>query len=396
MVQILYAKECFVSISKISEPVRYLLWAKSAGRCEFDGCNKPLWRDNLTQIEMNFADVAHIIGNSPDGPRGDVILSDAYCNDVSNLMLMCMDHHRMIDRIIKVYNDEVLRQMKMIHEERIERLTEIKTDKTSHVLIYRGMIGEHQPKIDYREAWSAMAPEWYPSSRLPIELGLHNAAFHDNEEIFWRIEEENLSRQFSMKVKPLLSRDSERNHFSIFAFAAQPLLIKLGTLLSDIHPAEVYQRHREPQTWEWVPCPERFEYQVLEPKLVENIVTLNLSLSATIETSRIKQVFGEQKYSEWKFTIENPHNDFLKSKAQLQMFRTEFRTLLNRIKAKHGENSVLHIFPAVPVSIAVEIGRVWQPKADLPMVIYDQNRKATGFIKALTIGVVKNDQHLPN
>jgi len=380
-----------VSISKISEPVRYLLWAKSAGRCEFDGCNKPLWRDNLTQIEMNFADVAHIIGNRPDGPRGDVILSETYCNDVSNLMLMCMDHHRMIDRITKVYSDDVLRQMKIIHEERIERLTEIKTDKTSHVLIYRGMIGEHQPKIDYREAWSAMAPEWYPSSRMPIELGLPNSPFQDNEENFWRFEEESLERQFNTKVKPFLFSDTERNHFSIFAFAAQPLLVKLGSLFSDIHPAEVYQRHREPQTWEWVPGPERFEYQVIEPKLVENIVALNLSLSATIETSRIKQVFGEQKYSEWKLTIENPNNDFLKSKAQLQMFRTEFRTLLNRIKAEHGENSILHIFPAVPVSIAVEIGRVWQPKADLPMVIYDQNRKSTGFVKALSIGVVQND-----
>lgn len=378
-----------MSITKIPEPVRYLLWAKSAGRCEFDGCNKPLWRDNLTQIEMNFADVAHIIGNSSDGPRGDVILSEAYCNDVSNLMLMCMDHHRMIDRITKVYSDDVLRQMKSIHEERIERLTEIKTDKTSHVLIYRGMIGEHQPKIDYREAWSAMAPEWYPTSRMPIELGLPNSPFQDNEEKFWRFEEESLERQFNIKVKPFLFSDRERSHFSIFAFAAQPLLVKLGTLFSDIHPADVYQRHREPQTWEWVPGPERFEFQVVEPKLVENVVALNLSLSATIETSRIKQVFGEQRYSEWRLTIENPNNDFLKSKAQLQMFRMEFRTLLDRIKAKHGENSVLHVFPAVPVSIAVEIGRVWQPKADLPMVIYDQNRKSTGFIKALSIGGAK-------
>lgn len=382
----------FLSISDISPKVRYLLWAKSAGRCEFDGCNKPLWKDGLTQIEMNFADVAHIIGDSPDGPRGDVVLSKDYCDDVSNLMLMCLNHHRMIDQITKVYSDVVLRQMKIIHEERIERLTEIKADKTSHVLLYRGMIGEHQPKIDYREAWSAMAPEWYPSSRLPIELGLPNSPFQDNEENFWRFEEESLERQFNKKVKPFLFSETERNHFSIFAFAAQPLLIKLGALFSDIHPVEVYQRHREPQTWGWIPGPEIFEYKIAEPNSVENIVALNLSLSANIESVRIKQVFGDQKYSEWKLTIETPNNDFLKSKTQLKMFRTEFRTLLNRIKSKHGENSILHIFPAVPVSVAVEIGRVWQPKADLPMVIYDQNRKSTGFIKTLVIGDVKNDK----
>jgi len=380
-----------MSISDISQKVRYLLWAKSAGRCEFDGCNKPLWRDGLTQIEMNFGDVAHIIGDRPGGPRGNAVLSVEYCNDVSNLILMCLDHHRMIDEITRMYSDEILRQMKGVHEERMERLTAIKPDKTSHVLIYRGMIGEHQPKIDYRDTWSAMAPEWYPSSKLPIELGLHNFALQDSEEEFWRIEEKNLERQFSAKVKPFLNSDSETDHFSIFAFAAQPLLIKLGTLFSDIHPAEVYQRHREPQTWGWIPGPEKFEYQVVESESSERNVALNLSLSATIDSSRIKELFGNQKYSEWKITIENPNNDFLKSRSQLQMFRMEFRTFLNRIKAKHGENAILHIFPAVPVSVAVEIGRVWQPKADLPMVIYDQNQKLTGFARSLNIGDAKND-----
>src|SRR6266498_1537541 len=99
-----------MSVSKIPEKVRYLLWAKSAGRCEFDGCNKLLWHDGLTKIEMSFADVAHIIGGRPGGPRGNVILSTEYCNDVSNLMLMCLDHHRMIDRITETYGDDVLRQ----------------------------------------------------------------------------------------------------------------------------------------------------------------------------------------------------------------------------------------------------------------------------------------------
>jgi hypothetical protein len=380
-----------MSITNISEKVRSLLWAKSAGRCEFDGCNKPLWRDGLTQIEMNFADVAHIIGNRSDGPRGDLVLSAEYCNDVSNLMLMCLDHHRMIDQITGVYSDEILRHMKNAHEERIERLTAIKPDKTSHVLIYRGMIGEHQLKIDLRDAWSAMASEWYPSSKLPIELGLHNSTFRDNEEEFWRIEEKNLERQFNAKVTPILNGQSETSHLSIFAIAAQPLLIKLGALISDIHRAEVYQRHREPQKWAWLPGPDVFEYQTIESDSSERHVALNLSLSATIDSTRIERLFGDQRFSEWKLTIKNPNNDFLKSRAQLQMFRMEFRKLLNRIKAKHGESAILHVFPAVPVSVAVEIGRVWQPKADLPMIIYDQNRKRMGFTKALTIGDAKND-----
>jgi len=383
-------RRIYMSISDVPEKVRVLLWAKSAGRCEFDSCNEPLWRDSLTQLEMNFAEVAHIIGDRPNGPRGHPVFSQVYCNDISNLMLMCRKHHRMIDEISETYSEDVLRQMKQAHEERIEILTELKPDKTSNVLIYKGRIGDFQPKINFRDTWLAMFPEWYPASRLPIELGLSNGAFEDNEEDFWWVENKNLERQFAQKITPLLCHDGERNHYSVFAFAPQPLLIKLGSLLSDLYPAEVYQLHREPNNWEWQPGPERFDYCVYEPNTAYPLVALNLSLSATIDTSRIKATLGSQDYSEWRMTIANPNNDFLKNKAQLQLFRQEFRQLLNQIKAKHGEEAVIHIFPAVPMSIAVEIGRIRQPKADLPFVVYDQNNKIGGFVQTIVIGEIKN------
>ena len=192
-----------MSISEIPEKVRYLLWAKSAGRCEFNGCNKLLFRDELTQNEMNFADVAHIIGDSPNGPRGDIVLSKEYCSDINNLMIMCKDHHRMIDEIIRAYNVELLRQMKQAHEERIERQTEIKPDKTSQVIIYTASIGGIPPKVEFRDALVAMHPNSYPTHHLPILLGMSNSKFEENEEVFWHVETVNLERLFTAQVKPL-------------------------------------------------------------------------------------------------------------------------------------------------------------------------------------------------
>jgi len=380
-----------MSVTDIPEKVRYLLWAKSAGRCEFDGCNKPLWRDGLTQIEMNFADVAHIIGDRSGGPRGNPIFSKAYCSDVSNLMLMCQEHHRMIDENVGAYPEKILRQMKHEHEERVEILTAITPDKTSNVIIYRGRVGKFQPKIDFRDAYQAMYPERYPASHQSINLGLANSSFMDNESEYWQIESANLERQFREKVKPFLTEDRERNHFSIFAFAPQPLLIKLGSLLSDLYPADVYQLHREPATWEWQPGPESFEYIVIEPSTRHPVVALNLSLSADIASDRIEKVLGAHPYSEWRVTIKNPNNDFLKSKGQLNLFRKQFREVLNKIKVNHGEKAVINVFVAVPVSVAVEIGRVRQPKADLPFVIYDENINQQGFMHTLSIGVNENE-----
>ena len=76
----------------------------------------------------------------------------------------------------------------------------------------------------------------------------------------------------------------------------------------------------------------------------------------------------------------------MKRPADLAEFRQLVRSIFNTIKARHGERAVINIFPAMPVSAAVEVGRVWMPKADLPLVVFDQNRTLQGFLRALEIG----------
>ena len=58
---------------------------------------------------------------------------------------------------------------------------------------------------------------------------------------------------------------------------------------------------------------------------------------------------------------------------------------MDKIKSTHGHNTTLHIFPAVPVSVAIEIGRTWMPKADMAMVLYDEIKERNGFVKAINM-----------
>ena len=58
---------------------------------------------------------------------------------------------------------------------------------------------------------------------------------------------------------------------------------------------------------------------------------------------------------------------------------------MDEIKAKHGQSTLLHVFPAMPVAMSVELGRARQPKADLPWRTYDQVNKRGGFIPAVDI-----------
>jgi hypothetical protein len=113
-------------------------------------------------------------------------------------------------------------------------------------------------------------------------------------------------------------------------------------------------------------------------------VALVLALSADVVPSRITAVLGDN-VAIWTVTHSKPGNDYLQSEVQLRELRTALRQVFNQIKTAHGESAALHLFPAVPVSAAVEVGRVWMPKADLPFKVYDQNRDTGGFTFALEI-----------
>lgn len=49
-----------------------------------------------------------------------------------------------------------------------------------------------------------------------------------------------------------------------------------------------------------------------------------------------------------------------------------------------GEKTLLHVFPALPASLAVEVGRVWMPKSDLSLRLYD-NHRSHGLIPTFDI-----------
>ena len=74
-----------MSVTSISSKNKNLLWAVSAGRCEYIGCNKVLHTDILTNKKCNSAYIAHIVGDEPTGPRGDIKRSKLLANGKSSV-----------------------------------------------------------------------------------------------------------------------------------------------------------------------------------------------------------------------------------------------------------------------------------------------------------------------
>lgn len=147
----------------------------------------------------------------------------------------------------------------------------------------------------------------------------------------------------------------------------------------------MHQRYREPPTWRWQADQPAIAFCVdeyLGP--AEVTVALKLALSATVTDGRIRAVLGDDG-AIWSLTAESPHNDIMRRPEDLVEFKRHLRRLFDRIKVVLGENAIINVFPALPNSAAVEVGRVRMPKADLPLNIYDQNRSVGGFIPTLKI-----------
>lgn len=230
----------------------------------------------------------------------------------------------------------------------------------------------------------AMPPDRHPAEGRTIDIELVGCDYADHEAGYWTVQQDNLRRVFARKVKERIEQ-KEIRQLSVFALAPQPLLIELGHLLGDIVPVTVHQRYREPATWRWQAEQPAITFQVGEYSgPPEAAVALKLALSATVTDERIRAVLGDDT-AIWSLTAENPHNDIMRRPEDLVEFKRHLRRLLDRIKAVHGENATINVFPAVPNSAAVEVGRVLMPKADLPLRIYDQNRTLGGFIPTLTI-----------
>jgi len=372
-----------MSTTNISSRNQNLLWAISGGRCEYEGCNKVLHTDILTKKMYNSAYVAHIVADEPNGPRGDINRSKSQSDDINNLMLVCDVHHRLIDKVdVAGHPESRILEMKKKHENRIMRLTSIAPELSSEIILYGANIGNHNSLLSYHSACETIFPDFYPASNDAIELGVKNTALTDSTGVYWSAEAENLSLQFNQKVKSRLMQGNTC-HYSVFALAPQPLLIKLGVLLNDLHNLRVYQKHREPSTWKWQHASAGITYSLREPTVKNPVPALVFSLSATVTYDRIKKVLGTN-VSIWEIKIDTPSNDFLKTEKLLSDFRYITRLAFDKIKSHHGCVD-LHIFPAMPISASVELGRVWMPKADMPLVIYDENKANNGFFKAIII-----------
>lgn len=95
-----------------------LLWGFAAGRCAFPDCKRALVKTKTEEDEaVTTGQIAHIHARNPGGPRYDPEMTDRERNSYENLLLLCGDHHDIVDGQENSFSPDELRKIKEDHEE---------------------------------------------------------------------------------------------------------------------------------------------------------------------------------------------------------------------------------------------------------------------------------------
>lgn len=94
-----------------------ILCLASGNICAFPGCDRRLVEPGTGADDPAvLGEIAHIVGEKRRGPRGADEMPLSERNSHANLVLLCGDHHKIIDSQPNAYSVPVLRAMKSDHE----------------------------------------------------------------------------------------------------------------------------------------------------------------------------------------------------------------------------------------------------------------------------------------
>lgn len=353
----------------IPKSVQTHLWLRAGGRCEFRGCNKILYEDQVTQDPINGSHIAHIISWTESGPRGDKVLSPQLATDITNLMLTCPEHNHLIDsgENIEKYSVSFLQEMKREHEDSIRELTGLRTQLPKRVIELKSMIHGQRPSITPKEEADALFPFYPQVERIVIDVC-------DIDDL------ETAKALIDSKVKQRIINDEGSELYAAFIMALIPLGCYLGYAIGNKIPVQTYQHFRDSEDWKWRDGGGTFTVTYAEISETSENVNLLINVSGTIDKNLVKTNFPV-----YSINADDPGFGFLQSWQQVLEFRQKYRDMLDNIRVEHGEAVTIHLYPATPNPINFEIGKGIMKNLDPTIVLYDKTSEGTEYREVMCL-----------
>ncbi|MCR9072661.1 MAG: HNH endonuclease [Alphaproteobacteria bacterium] len=139
----------------ISLKSQKMLWGRAAGRCSLPECRLDLYEDETeTDDPTLVGENCHIVAESDDGPRPNPDIPVEKRNTYANLILLCRNHHKVIDAQEGRYTVEFLHRIKNEHEAWVREQLGLDTAKQEIDERYAGLIDTWQ-RLAHVENWLA-------------------------------------------------------------------------------------------------------------------------------------------------------------------------------------------------------------------------------------------------
>lgn len=135
---------------------KIMLWGRSAHRCNFPECRRELLVDEIgTDDPSLIGEICHIVARKPDGARGESSLTPAERDLYANLIMLCRNHHKIVDDTPAKYTVDVLHGMKQEHEKWVsESLPSYDSRKQRDDEVYATYVYEWIRQVDL-DNWSS-------------------------------------------------------------------------------------------------------------------------------------------------------------------------------------------------------------------------------------------------
>lgn len=375
----------------ISREEELKVYVRAGGRCCF--CQAYLMEGPIAGTPMKTGEMAHIVGAkiTKRSPRGEEPLPAEARENAENLMLACRDEHKEIDRLgaSDWATVDKLRRIKADHEGWIRRVTGL--DRSQHTTVLRFVGDVRGNAVDITKAAAAgavlMSGDRYPKFPLSaddfgfeIDVRTFDATLPD----YWQRAAAQVDRIIDHKLRDEVTA-GRVDHVSVFAFALLPLLVHLGSKLDDTFATDVYDNHRVARSWEW-PDSElaaQFETSVPSDPTSAAEAVLVLNVSGSISDFEVPASLAD--LPRWTLTLSGttPGPNPLRSPADLTAFSIAARGLFAEVELHAKGTQRLHVLAALPLSAAVELGRVHDAHVHPRLAVY--HRTDGGYELALEI-----------
>lgn len=373
----------------IPDKVKYAVWGASAGRCTI--CNKYVIDNDDMGEAVPIGELAHNIGWGEKSPRGEVS-GEIDTSSADNLLLLCRNCHKPTDTKTERYTEEKLRQLKIDHENRIKRLTEIGADRSAVVVRMVGAIRNVPPELTYDTVLDALVSEGYFPELLPnahrtaVEIDLRDRVNAGTPEYFAES-----ARHIEGTLNMVLDgvRLNSTSRIAVFGFARVPLLVHLGARLDDKVNTLIFQRQRgdAANAWRWPdktdkPSELKFTIDRSQKGTDKTKVAVIANLSGTILPEELPEHISDDYtvYTITPSTPSNPGPSLIDSQRSLASFERTARELFALVERDHGKIPYISLFPAVPLSGAITLGRVLMPDVSPALHVFDRDEDNQFFM----------------